>query len=269
MNTTQQNVLTAQELQQIEFSQNIQSDPASYQSYIKQNVDKLMKETLQRKQDAFQKTLVDTGRYMDMDHNAQLYQTRSSDVNKLQQVIRDVNTKYEASNDTNKKLTRRQFEINEWAYNNKLETLFILQILFITMLVLVLSFFLAKNGYISMTAASSLSIILFIIIAYVGYRRWNYTKHTRDTRLWSRRSFPAEEGGAKQTNGHCDAQGNYVIDLKNIIPDVITENAESIQQKMQGVFNNINAQATAYQTGTSVPTNSCPTPPPLPPPIPT
>ena len=115
MNTTRQNVLTAQELQQIGFSQDIQSDPASYQSYVKQNVDKLMKETLQRKQDAFQKTLVDTGRYMDMDHNAQLYQTRSSDITKLQQVIRDVNTKYEAGIDTNKKLTRRQFEINEWA----------------------------------------------------------------------------------------------------------------------------------------------------------
>ena len=268
MNSTQQNVLTAQELQQIEFSQNIQSDPASYQSYVKQNVDKLMKETLQRKQDAFQKTLVDTGRYMDMDHNAQLYQTRSSDVNKLQKVISDVNTKYEAGIDTNKKLTRRQFEINEWAYNNKLETLFLLQILFITMLILVLFFFLAKNGYISMTTASSASILLFLIIAYIGYRRWNYTTHTRDTRLWSRRSFPIEEG-AKQTNGHCDAQGNYVIDLKNIIPDVITKHAESIQQDIQGVFNNIDAEAVAYETGTSVPTKSCPTPTPLPPPVPT
>jgi uncharacterized protein YggL (DUF469 family) len=267
MNTSQQNVVTAQELQQIGFSQDIQLDPASYQAYVNQNVDKLMNETLQRKQNAFQKTLTDTGRYMDMDHNAQLYQTRSSDISKLQKVIRDVNTKYEASNDSNKKLTRRQFEINEWAYNNKLETLFLLQILFISMLVLVLSFFLAKNGYISTTAASSLAILLFVVIAYIGYRRWDYTKYTRDTRLWSRRSFPAEEGGAKQTNGHCDAQGNYVIDLKNIIPDIVTQNAESVQETMQRVFNNIDAQATAYQTGTSIPTNSCPTPPPLPPPI--
>jgi len=264
--TTQQNVVTAQELQQIGFSQDIQLDPASYQAYVNQNVNKLMNETLQRKQDAFQKTLVDTGRYMDMDHNAQLYQTRSSDVTKLQEVIQDVNTKYEASIDTNKKLTRRQFEINEWAYNNKLETLFLLQILFITMLILVLCFFLAKNGYISATAASSLSMILFLIVAYVGYRRWDYTKNIRDTRLWSRRSFPAEEGGNAKTNGHCDAQGNYVIDLKNVIPDVITQNAESIQQNMQGVFNNINAEAAAYQTGTSA-TTSCPTPPPLPPPV--
>jgi hypothetical protein len=265
MNSTQQNVLTAQELQQIQFSQDIQSDPASYQAYVKQNVDQLMKETLQRKENAFQKTLVDTGRYMDMDHNAKLYQTRSSDITKLQKVISDVNTKYEASVDTNKKLTRRQFEINEWAYNNKLETLFLLQILFITMLVLVLCFFLAKNGYISTTAASSVSIVLFLVIAYMGYRRWDYTKHTRDTRFWSRRSFPVESGPT-QNNGHCDAQGNYVIDLKNIIPDVITKNAESIQQDIQGVFDSIDAQAVAYETGTSVPTKSCPTPSPLPPP---
>jgi len=145
----QKNVLSAQELQQIEYSQDIQSDPASYQSYLKNNVDQLMNETLARKRNAFNKSLVDSGRYMDMDHSTQLFKTRSSDVENLQKVIKDVNTRYEVGIDTNKKLTRRQFEINEWAYHNKLETLFLLQLLFISVLILVLFLFLSKIGYIS------------------------------------------------------------------------------------------------------------------------
>jgi len=256
MNSTQQTVLNAQELEAIKYSQDIQKDPASYQAYVKNNVDQLMNETLQRKQDAFKKTLMDTGRYMDMDHNAQLYKTRSSDVDKLEKVISDVNTKYEAGIDSDKKLTRRQFEINEWAYHNKLETLFLLQLLFISVLVLVVFLFLFKSGYISNTVAGSLSVLLFLGVAYVGYVRWSYTNSTRDAHKWSRRSFPAEEGGAPSTNGHCDAQGNYVIDLKSLIPDVITQNAESIGNKLQGAFSDLDAQATAFETGTA-PTTRC------------
>ena len=257
MNSAQRSILDAQELAAIGFSQDIQSDPASYQAYVKQNVDKLMTETLQRKRDAFQKTLLDTGRYMDMDHNAQLYKTRSSDVDKLQKVILDVNTKYEAGIDSDKKLTKRQFEINEWAYHNKLETLFLLQLLFISILVLVLFLFLSKNGYISSTVAGSLSVILLLIVAYVGYIRWSYTNSTRDPHTWSRRTFPAEEGDTSNAKGHCDAQGNYVIDLKNLIPDIITKNAESINNKLQGAFSELDDQARAYQTG-SAPKNKCP-----------
>jgi NADH:ubiquinone oxidoreductase subunit 3 (subunit A) len=256
MNSTQHNVLNAQELAAIRFSQDIQSDPASYQAYVKNNVDQLMNETLQRKRDAFQKTLVDTGRYMDMDHNAQLYKTRSSDVDKLQKVIYDVNSKYEAGIDSDKKLTRRQFEINEWAYHNKLETLFLLQLLFVSVLVLVVFLFLSKNGYISSTIAGSLSILFFLGVAYVGYVRWNYTNSSRDQHMWSRRVYPKEEGVQPNANGHCDAQGNYVIDLKGLIPDVITQNAQSISDKMQSVFSNLDAQAMAYQTNGTIP-NQC------------
>lgn len=254
--TAQQNVLNAQELAAIGFSQDIQKDPASYQAYVKNNVDQLMNETLQRKRNAFQKTLLDTGRYMDMDHNAQLYKTRSSDVDKLEKVIHDVNTKYEAGIDSDKKLTRRQFEINEWAYHNKLETLFLLQLLFISILILVLFLFLTKSGYISSMVAGTLSVFLFLGIAYVGYVRWSYTNSTRDAHMWSRRTFPKEEGNTSNNNGHCDAQGNYVIDVKNLIPDVISQNAQSISDKLQGVFSDLDDQAMAYQSGT-VPKNKC------------
>ena len=256
MNPAQQTVVDAQELEAIQFSQNIQSDPTSYQSYVKQNVDQLMNETLQRKRDAFQKSLVDTGRYMDMDHNAQLYKTRSSDVEKLEKVIAEVNTNYEAGVDSDKKLTRRQFEINEWAYNNKLETLFLLQLLFISVLVLVLFLFLSKSGYISGTLAGSLSVLLFLVVGYVMYIRWNYTNSIRDTRLWSRRSFPLEPS-TNPSMGHCDAQGNYVLELSSLVPDIVTQGAKTVANQFEQISSELDAQAMAYETTGGIPKTRC------------
>jgi hypothetical protein len=215
-----------------------------------------MNETLQRKRDAFQKTLIDNGRYMDMDHNSQLYKTRSSDLHKLQNVIGEINTSHEVGVDSDKKLTRRQFEINEWAYNNKLETLFLLQLLLISVLVLVLFLFLSKQGYISGTVAGTLSVLFFLVVAYVAYVRWGYTSSIRDTRLWSRRSFPVEapnmNSGAAM--GRCDAQGNYVLDLSQLVPDVITKNAQSLQNKFNSVTSELDSQVAAYQTTGAIPT---------------
>lgn len=254
----QKNVLSAQELQQIEYSQDIQSDPASYQSYLKNNVDQLMNETLGRKRNAFNKSLVDSGRYMDMDHSTQLYKTRSSDVEKLQKVIKDVNTRYEVGIDSTKKITRRQFEINEWAYNNKLETLFLLQLLFISVLILVLFLFLSKSGYISNVFAGGLCVILFLVLGYVIYVRWSYTRSIRDPHMWSRRSFPLEPNGPPQAAGQCNAQGDYVIDVKQFLPDIITKNVSSLDNKVRNVFSDLTNQANMYQTSGAIPNASCP-----------
>jgi len=250
----QQNVLTAQELQALGFSQDVQSNPAAYQTYVQSNIDQLMNQTLTQKRDAFKKSYIDTGRYMDMDHNAQLYKTRSSDVDKLETIIQDVNTKYEVGLDHDKKLSRRQFELNEWAYNNKLETLFLLQLLFISVLLLVVLLFLNKQGYISKVVAGSVAVLLFVAIAYIGYYRWNYTNKTRDTRLWSRRSFTPEGSGPATPVGHCDAQGNYNIDLKQLIPDVLSQNLSSITDKVQQVSSELNNQALNYETTGGLPT---------------
>lgn len=259
MSGAQQNVLNAQELAGIQFSQDIQSDPAQYQAYVKQNVQKLMDETLGRKRSAFQKSYVDTGRYMDMDHNAQLYQTRSSDVDKIQSVIRDANTKVESGIDMDKKNSRRQFEINEWAHQNKLETLFFLQLLFITVLVLAVFLFLAKNGILPRMIAGSLIAIVFLGVAYTGYYRWSYTNNTRDPRQWSRRIFPEEDKSSDSNLGRCDAQGNFVIDVKNLVPEILSDNIDGIEQTFQKVSSEIQDQALSYQTNS--PINRCPSPP--------
>jgi len=215
---------------------------------------------LQKKRDALQKSYVDTGRYMDMDHNTQLYKTRSSDVDKLQSMIQDANTNYEVGLDKDAKLSRRQAELNEWAYQNKLETLFLLQLLFISVLVLVVLLFLNRQGYLSKTIAGSIAALLFIGVAYTGYSRWKYTDSNRDTRWWNRRRFPSETAsGPDAPIGQCDAQGNYNIDFKKLIPDILSQNAASISAKFQSVASELNNQALNYTTDGTLPTrgSSC------------
>jgi hypothetical protein len=124
---------------------------------------------------------------------------------------------------------------------------------------LVLLLFLNKQGYISKIVAGSIAVLLFLVIAGIGYYRWNYTNKTRDTRLWSRRTFAPEESGPDAPVGRCDAQGNYNIDLKDLIPGVFTKNLESITDKVKKVSSELNNQALNYQTGQGSTSPSCPT----------
>lgn len=253
------NVIDAQELQNIQFSQSIQQDPAQYQAFVKQKVDQLMNENLNMKRAAFQKAHIDSGRYMDMDHNAQLYKTRSDDVSSLHTAIEKSNNVYLQNLEKDKNITRRQTEINEYSYNNKLETLFFLQLLFLSVLLLTLVIYLQRNGIVGNSVAGILTIIVLMIVTATGLYRWNYTRSTRDGRFWSRRYFKSEEDGAPagRPAGRCDAQGNYVFDLKAIIPDVIEDSRKGIVNKFNQVNNELINQATVYQTTGSLPINQC------------
>lgn len=253
-----ENVLSAQELQNIQFSQALRSDPAQYQAYVQDKVSKLMDENLNTKRSAFQKAHIDAGRYMDMDHNAQLYKTRSDDVNSLHSAIEKSNNLYLQNIEKDKNISRRQVEINEYAYNNKLETLFFLQLLFLSVLGLTLVIYLQRNGIVGNTFAGMLTIGLLIIITIICLYRWNYTRTTRDGRFWSRRYFKQEDESAGISRaGHCDAQGNYVFDLKAIVPDIVDQSARTLTDRLEKVNNELINQATVYQTTGSLPIPKC------------
>jgi hypothetical protein len=253
--TSIDNVLNAQELQNIEFSQALRSDPAQYQAFVKEKVDKLMNENLNIKRSAFQKAHIDYGRYMDMDHNAQLYKTRSDDVNTLQDVIEKSNNLYLENIQKDNNISRRQVEINEYSYNNKLETLFFLQLLFLSVLLLTVVIYLQRNGIVGNTFAGMLTLLVLLGVIGTGLYRWNYTRNTRDGRFWSRRYFKDEDDGKSQVQqlGRCDAQGNYVFDLKKLVPDVFDQSARSVADKFNRVNNELLEQAAVYQTTGSLP----------------
>ena len=81
----------------------------------------------------------------------------------------------------------RQGEINEWQAQNKFDTLFFLQCLFIYLTAFILLLFLRRYDILTMSMFYILSGILTAIIIGIFWNRAAYTEYARDTRYWNRR----------------------------------------------------------------------------------
>lgn len=97
--------------------------------------------------------------------------------------------------------TRRQYEINEYYYNQKMNILYILQVTYITLLLCVLpavavGMGLLLPGY-GLIIGGIIAIIAAILIGWQIY----YNRKLRDRSYWNRRYFtsPAETSQTSQT----------------------------------------------------------------------
>jgi hypothetical protein len=86
-------------------------------------------------------------------------------------------------------LANRQIEVNEWAYNNKTDTLFFFQLLFISlMFVTVLMCMQATDQVGGDFVHYSIGVLTLINIVII-INRSVYTSTKRDTRAWNRKRF--------------------------------------------------------------------------------
>lgn len=83
----------------------------------------------------------------------------------------------------------RYREIKEWYYNNKLDTLFIFQLIFISVLFLAVLAYLMKMNLIGTAVFGAMIGILIVINVLVISNRAIYTDKVRDKRYWSKRNF--------------------------------------------------------------------------------
>ena len=178
-----------QEIEKIRFSYDLRKNPDDFNRYVIERIDRITNETLDKKRAAFQKAHTDLGRYMDMDHNSNFYKLRNNDLIGLQEQMTERSRAAVSGLKHDKDLTRRQVEINQWYFEDKLETLFFLQMFFIVMLAEAIVVYLQKNSFITMPFASFLTAILFAIVTAVGLYRWRYTASIRDVRFWHKRNF--------------------------------------------------------------------------------
>jgi hypothetical protein len=80
-------------------------------------------------------------------------------------------------------------EIKEWYYNNKLDTLFVFQLIFISILTLAVLAYLMKLNIIGVGVVGAMVGILLIVNVLVIANRAVYTDKVRDKRYWSKRAF--------------------------------------------------------------------------------
>jgi hypothetical protein len=92
----------------------------------------------------------------------------------------------------NIQLAARQTEINEWAYNNKMDTLFVFQVLFLSILIVSILMMFSYSGVIGKAFVWYVFTILVMVDIIIIINRSIYTDRTRDRTQWNRIRFPGD-----------------------------------------------------------------------------
>jgi FtsH-binding integral membrane protein len=87
---------------------------------------------------------------------------------------------------------KKQIAINEWNYNDKMETLFTLQLLFIAFAVTIILLSLSNYGFFSRLFALYTGIVLVGIALLIGLIRRMYTNNVRSKKHWNQRVFSGD-----------------------------------------------------------------------------
>ncbi len=127
------------------------------------------------------------------DYQAALfYDTRNADFKKLQNAVA-ARTGGETENlDADIQNARRQSQINEWSAYNKLDTLFISQLIFIGLVFLAPLLYLKTLYIIPSGVFWGIAFLIFIIVLFTIVFRVQYTDKSRSNRFWHRRRFGEE-----------------------------------------------------------------------------
>ena len=159
------------------------------QNYFESQKQELLGDILNDREGTFQKTYTDATRNNSVQHSLFFYQQRNRDLQNLGDALKNQNESAIGTRKFNNQLATRQYEINEWSYNNKMDTLFVFQILFVTLLLAAGLAYLHSMGLLSMTFLGLLvGMLLFVDIAIL-INRFMYTQKVRDKRYWNRRLF--------------------------------------------------------------------------------
>jgi hypothetical protein len=89
-------------------------------------------------------------------------------------------------------LANRQIEVNEWAYNNKTDTLFFFQLLFISLMFITVLMSARSLGQLSGEFVWYSIGVLTIINVVIIINRSVYTNTRRDTRSWNKKKFAGD-----------------------------------------------------------------------------
>ena len=240
-------VVQNQQLERLNFASGLRQDPAGYSAYQQQRIGQIVSDITGRKQSAFQKAQIDLGRYMDMHHNVNFYKTRSTDIDTITGAMLQNNNNLMGNIVHDKDLSKRQFEINEWYNYNKLETLFYLQLVFMSSMAASIVMYLTKRGTISGGGAMIIYSLLALTVLVVGAYRYFFTNNTRDVKLWHRRYFastppapvPAKDCDSDRDRSYCDE-----LESAFAAADKVSSCVGNIYSNVDGDLNKANASAT-------------------------
>lgn len=119
-------------------------------------------------------------------------------------------------------LAKRQSEINQWTYSNKRETLFVYQMLLISITLTTIFTYLWANSIMGGGLYFMLFLIIWLVFSFIVLNRAQYTDKTRDKKFWNRRLF-REEAGAKIPTPSCAGISDSISDASESINELYSK----------------------------------------------
>jgi hypothetical protein len=168
-------------------------DNSQRTDYINSNISSTVNSVLSSKSSNYSRALDQvTGSDNNITSSA-YYLTRSRDLTNLATSVDDMINQELSASLINNGLNKRQSEINEWANRNKLDTLYFLQVLFISLSIIGILCYLVSSSIINNTLFKFVSYVIVIIAMLVLILRWRYTRVARDSRYWHKARFPSQK----------------------------------------------------------------------------
>jgi hypothetical protein len=160
------------------------------QAYVSNNINTIVSEIGVNKQNNFN-NVFNQIKYADNNiTNANKYINRVSDYTQVANDIDIITQKNLELNTINTGVLNRQVEINEWSSFNKLDTLYVLQVLFIGLTVISILTYLMLKGLIESSTLKFISYTIGIVVIVMIALRWRYTSLSRNKRYWHKAEFP-------------------------------------------------------------------------------
>ena len=187
--TAVDNLKTAQEIELQQVITELQSNPDRLSGYISEKRDGLVNNVMGTRSNTFSKIFGDMVRSSNTQNNIYYYYVRNKDLDNIQKEMLERNKYDVGSVIHDKDVAQRQYQINEWAYNNKMDTLFVLQMILIAAVLLTPLLYLSRQGTVPTSVLTGVGILFAIIIVLTTFVRAKYTIYDRDQKFWNRRQF--------------------------------------------------------------------------------
>jgi len=129
----------------------------------------------------------------------------------ISDIAHDMTQQNMAVNDGASDTFTRQSQINEWQAQNKLDTFFFLQCLFIYFTSIIPLIYLRRGGLIPTVPFYMIFGFMSFILAGILINRWYYTRRYRDKKFWNRRYISLADAGIiekAKCQTDTDASGN-------------------------------------------------------------
>lgn len=138
--------------------------------------------------------------------NTAYYLSRSKDLVNLASDVNKVAGDQITTASINQKLTRRQNEINEWSNFNKLEMLYIMQIIFISLSLIGILSYLLSISYINSSLFWTIVSAVFVLDLLIIIFKVRFTMVNRDGRYWNKMRFanqPVNKSNSSKSAESC------------------------------------------------------------------